>query len=218
MTTTTMKAPMTVRPAARRWLLYGIAGVLLVGAMALDTRVVVIGSTADQRLETFSPDAFASGQFPKIAEWVEAHAADATDLAHGLASDRDATVAKHGHPGSIGPELAVRFTGTFGEPQRGLYPVAVPGLPDGQRIRVQMGPAINGTDLRDVTGTIDFGQFRNQIEYQDAGAALNREMKRQVLAPLGAGPFTGRTLAVTGVFQMVNPNSWLVTPVEVKTP
>ncbi|MGT2466735.1 DUF2291 family protein [Mesorhizobium atlanticum] len=27
------------------------------------------------------------------------------------------------------------------------------------------GPAINGTDLRDATGDIVFGKFKNQIEY-----------------------------------------------------
>lgn len=215
MTTTAMK-PSTRRLPA--WMLPGAAGVLLLVAMALSTHVVVIGSSADQREEAFSPDAFAAGAFPKIAAWVDSHAADAADLARGLASDRDATVAKHGTPGSIGPELAVRFTGTLGEPQRGIYPVSVAGLPDGQRIRVQMGPAINGTDLRDVTGTIAFGQFRNQIDYQNAAAAINREMKKQVLAPLGTASLSGKTLTVTGVFQMINPTSWLVTPVAVKMP
>ena len=200
------------------WLPAGGAAVVLIAAMAASTHVVVIGSSADQRQEAFSPDAFAAGAFPKIASWVEGHAADATDLAHGLATDRDATIAAHGTQGSIGPELAVRFTATFGEPQRGIYPLSIPGLPDGLRVRVQMGPAINGTDLRDATGTIDFGQFRNQIDYQNVGAALNREMKKQVLAPLGSASLFGKTMIVTGVFQMINPSSWLVTPVSVRTP
>ena len=42
---------------------------------------------------------------------------------------------------------------------------------------MQTGPAINGTDLRDAPGEIKFGQFTNQIEYQNAGAALNNAMK-----------------------------------------
>ena len=59
--------------------------------------------------------------------------------------------------------------------------MAVEGL-DGIRVRVQTGPAINGTDVRDATGTVEFGQFKNQIEYQDAGSALNDQVKAQVLA------------------------------------
>ena len=34
-----------------------------------------------------------------------------------------------------------------------IFDRAVPGLPETLRIRVQTGPAINGTDLRDVTAT-----------------------------------------------------------------
>jgi predicted lipoprotein len=78
---------------------------------------------------------------------------------------------------------------------------------------VQTGPAINGTDLRDATGTITFEQFTNQIDYQNAGSALNKEMKAQVLSKIDNGNLTGKTLSVVGVFQLINPNSWLVTPV-----
>ena len=50
------------------------------------------------------------------------------------------------------------------------------------KIRVQTGPAINGTDLRDATGEVKFGDFKNQIEYQNAGSAINNAMKEAVLA------------------------------------
>ena len=50
------------------------------------------------------------------------------------------------------------------------------------KIRMQTGPAINGTDLRDATGEINFGDFKNQIEYQNAGAGINNAMKKAVLA------------------------------------
>ncbi|CAG0909665.1 unnamed protein product, partial [Cyprideis torosa] len=54
-------------------------------------------------------------------------------------------------------------------------------MPEDIRIRVQTGPAINGTDLRDIPGDIDFSNFKNQIEYQDAGSALNRAMSTAIL-------------------------------------
>ncbi|MCY1247832.1 hypothetical protein D9M72_611990 [compost metagenome] len=80
-------------------------------------------------------------------------------------------------------------------------------------IRVQTGPAVNGTDLRDATGTIEFGQFKNQIEFQNAGSALNNEMKKQVLEGVDVNNLVGKTVSVTGVFKLVNPKNWLVTPV-----
>ncbi len=67
--------------------------------------------------------------------------------------------------------------------------------------------------LRDATGEIEFGQFTNQIEYQDAGSAINNAMKQEVLAPIDTGDLTGKTVTVTGVFKLINPNNWLVTPV-----
>ena len=78
---------------------------------------------------------------------------------------------------------------------------------------MQTGPAINGTELRDAPGTIEFGQFTNQIEYQNAGAALNDEMKKQVLAGVNTANLNGKTITVTGAFRLINPKSWLVTPV-----
>ena len=71
-----------------------------------------------------------------------------------------------------------------------------------------------GTDLRDGTGTISFGQFTNQIEYQNAGSALNKEMKKQVLSKVDTANLTGKTISVVGVFQLTDPSNWLVTPVK----
>src|SRR5699024_1309257 len=78
------------------------------------------------------------------------------------------------------PVYSVTLTGTFGEGKSGIYDIDVNGVSD-LRIRVQTGPAINGTDLRDATGTMAFGDFSTQIEYQNAASALNAEMKAQVL-------------------------------------
>jgi predicted lipoprotein len=41
-------------------------------------------------------------------------------------------------------------------------------------------------------------------------------MKAQVLADLDTSDLTGKTVAVTGVFTLINPKSWLVTPVRLE--
>ena len=78
--------------------------------------------------------------------------------------------------------------------------------------------AIIGTDLRDATGTITFGQFRNQIEYQNAGAALNKTMKQDVLSKVDTSKLSGKTVSVVGVFQLTDPANWQVTPVKLEAP
>lgn len=190
----------------------GIAVVLL-GAMALDTRVVTIGSEAGPVDDGFSAARFGPEQFPLVRASVEERAVAAGELAAAIAEDQAAAGERYGVAAGIGPVIPVSFSGVVGEGQAGIYPVDVEGVPDELTIRVQTGPAINGTDLRDATGTIEFGQFTNQIEYQNAGAAINDEMKAQALADIDTGELTGKTIAVTGVFKLINPHNWLVTPV-----
>jgi len=201
------------RKKVRAAVMLGLPAVMLVAAMVLDTKVVAIGSNENVGATVFSPDNFGETEFPKLQKSIEDKSVDAVTLVTALQENRDAAVAKYGVPGSIGPAISVKFSGVVGQGRSGIYFVSVPGLPDDVRIRVQTGPAINGTDIRDATGTISFGQFKNQIEYQDAGAALNREMKKTVLSKLDTSTLTGKTISVVGVFQLVNPKSWLVAPV-----
>lgn len=195
-----------------RWI--GIAAaVVLVGAMALDTAVVQIGSQEDVRVQKFSPEAFGVEQFPLIKADVEARAVDALTLAEAIAADKKAAGEKYGVATSVGPVIPVSFTGVVGERKSNYNVVSVEGLASDISVRVQTGPALNGTDLRDATGKIEFGQFTNQIEYQDAGSAINNEVKKTVLAGLDPAALTGKTVSVVGVFRLVNPKSWIVIPV-----
>jgi predicted lipoprotein len=199
----------------RKIALLAAAAILLV-AMALDTKVVPIGSSLDMRAIAFSPEAYGRKEFPRIQSGIEQAAVDANVLAGAIAQDADEAAEKYGTPGGIGPIFPVRFSGVVGKGDSGIFNVAVDDLPEGLGIRVQTGPAINGTEVRDATGTISFGQFTNQIEYQDAGAALNNEIKRLILADLSRDELPGKTIEVVGVFQLINPANWLVTPVRLK--
>ncbi|WP_428376528.1 DUF2291 family protein [Lichenicoccus sp.] len=189
------------------------AAVVLLAAMALDTKVVRIGSAADVAPGTFSPAAYGHTEFPKVQAAVESRAVDAATLADAIAKDQAAAEKQYGVAADAGPEFSVRFKGRAGSQDSGVYDIAVPGVPDSVHVTVQTGPAIVGTDLRDATGTITFGQFSNQIEYQNAGSALNKEMKKQVVAKIDAAHLTGKTLSVVGVFQLTDPGTWVVTPV-----
>ncbi|MHA7875412.1 DUF2291 family protein [Roseivivax sp.] len=206
------------RPGAARLslktLLGGAALVAILAAMALDTKVVVIGSEEDVQDEVFDPASYGQAQFPRIRDSILERAVPAPELAAAVAEDSTAAGQEFGVGEGFGPVVPVTFTGVAGEAKSGIYTVDVEGLPEGMGIRVQTGPAINGTELRDATGDIEFGQFTNQIEYQDAGAAINNAMKEEVLAGVDTANLTGKTITVTGAFKLINPKNWLVTPVE----
>lgn len=199
--------------ATRRKAVVALAGVVLLGAIAFDTKVVTIGGDEDLRQQAFNPDRFGQEEFPRIRDYVIEKAPEAAQLAEELAADKNAAVAAYGTMAGAFPVIPVTFTGTAGEGKSGIFTVAVDGLPEGTGIRVQTGPAINGTELRDITGDIEFGAFKNQIEYQNAGAGINRAMAAEVLSDLDRDALTGKTVTVTGAFTMINPKNWLVTPV-----
>lgn len=192
-----------------------IAGLVLVAglaAIALDTTVVEIGSDGDTREQAFDPDRFGQEEFPRIRDFVVERAPGAVALAQQLDADRSGAVDAYGTMAGAFPVMTVSVTGEVGEGSSGVFNVDVDGLSE-VIVRVQTGPAINGTELRDVVGDIEFGDFTNQIEYQDAGSGINRAMAAEVLDGLDRDALPGSTISVTGAFTLINPSNWLVTPV-----
>lgn len=211
-TTPTPKAP----AASRRGVMIAAAlGLAVLAAMALDTTIVHIGSDADVRQQAFSPDSFGDKEFPRVQTAVLEKAVDALTLGPAVLADKAAAAKQYGTASTTGAIMSVKLTGVAGEVKSGVYTLAVEGLPPDIKVRVQTGPAINGTDLRDAPGDIAFGQFKNQIEYQDAGSALNCAMKKAVLDGIDTANLTGKTLEITGAFRLVNPKNWMITPVQV---
>jgi predicted lipoprotein len=210
-------APAPKAPAAPKHVLMLAAalGVCVVGAIALDTTVIRIGAENDVRQQAFAPDAYGDAEFPRIQAVVEEKAVDGVTIAPEVLADKAAAGQKYGTPSSTGAIMLVRVTGVVGEGKSGVYTLAIDGMPPEIRVRVQTGPAINGTDLRDSPGDIEFGSFKNQIEYQDVGSGINRAMKKVVLDSIDVASLPGKTIEVAGAFRLVNPKNWMITPVRI---
>jgi len=200
-------------PATRRLIWIGVA-ILVVAFIVLGTRVISNADPLAQRDAKFDPATFGAETFPTVQEGVADRAVDAKTLADAIAADPAAAAEKYAVQSSGGPVYSVTAKGVVGEGQSGIYALTVDGLPADLVVRVQTGPAINGTELRDATGKIKFGEFTNQIEYQNAAAALNEELKKAVLADIDTSALTGKTVEVTGAFTLINPKAWLITPVK----
>ncbi|GAA1485637.1 DUF2291 family protein [Brachybacterium fresconis] len=222
MSTATAAAPQTPQRARApkkhlgRWTAVALTVIGLL-VVVLGTKVVPEG--AEEQLagpQAFDKATFGAEQFPTVQQEITDRAVPAPELAEAIAADPEAAAEEHGVESAGQTVYSTTFTGTVGEGQSGIYDVAIDGMPENVTVRIQTGPAINGTELRDATGNYDFGQFTNQIEYQDAGAALNEEMKKQVLDPIDPAELSGKTVTVTGAFTAINPEGWLVTPVSVE--
>lgn len=197
--------------------LIGIAAAVVVLAfLVLGTRVVSSDDPLAQAQVAFDPATFGAEKFDTVKEGVEDRAVDSVELANAIAADPAAAADEYAVQSSGGPVFSTTFTGVVGEGASGIYNIAVDGMPADLTLRVQFGPAINGTELRDATGEISFGEFTNQIDYQNAAAALNTQMKAEVLDGIDAEQLPGSTATITGAFTLINPEAWLVTPVSVE--
>ena len=190
--------------------------VAAIAFVAIGTRVVPYGAELPGAEEGFNAETYGAENFPAVQEAVVERAADAETLAAAIADDQEAAVGEYAVESSGGPVFSVTVTGTFGEASSGIYDLQVEGLGDDLTVRVQTGPAINGTELRDASGEITFGEFTNQIDYQNAAAALNNEMKVAVLEGIDTENLEGKTATITGAFTLINPQAWLLTPVELE--
>lgn len=198
----------------RKWIVSGAAiAVVLIAGMALDTKVIVNGSSDDLRQQVFSPDKYAQKEYPAIRNFVLNKAVDAETLMTDLQANKKNATQKYGVKSSIGVIIPVKLDAIVESGRSGIYTLKVENTPDKQTIRVQVGPAINGTALRDATGKISFEQFTNQIQYQNVGAAINQVMKADTLDNIDQNTVVGKHVSIVGVFRLINPKNWLITPV-----
>lgn len=198
----------------RRNLTVAISVFIVCGAMALDTKIIINGSENDIRVQAFSADGYAEQLYPEIRSFIIDNAVELNTLVAAIKENKNSAMTRYGVAGGIAPVIPIKFTATIDEGKSGIFKLSGEQIPEEIKVRIQTGPAINGTVLRDATGRIKFGQFKNQMEYQDVGAALNRVMKAQILDNLNRDSLTGKQVAVTGVFQLMSMKSWMITPVK----
>ncbi len=204
-----------------RWLLTAIpVAALLVGAAFSVTALSPSEASKSGSLDTFDATSFASKAFaPVIVPYVKSHAVSLDTLVTELVANKTATETKYGHDSGKGSQFAfpVTTTATAGDVSNGLLALTVAGLPTGYTAYLQVGPAITGSALRDVTGKYPFGAFANQIDYLNASLALNAEAKTQVLASLQPEAIKGKSLIIYGAFlESINPGLVSIVPTSVE--
>jgi predicted lipoprotein len=208
--------------APRRRLFVRLAGalvalVVLIAAIA-STKVLSVGEAAEaSQAGAFEPADYAAEHFDEdIVPVITDEAADLSTLLSDLAGGADEADFGHSAGTSSAYSFPVTFTGVAGTPNGSILPVTVEGVAEGTVVQVQIGPAINGTAIRDATGTVDFNDFTNQLEFQEVATELNTLVKEQVLADVDPATIAGQTITVTGAFTRVNPSLVSVVPISLE--
>jgi predicted lipoprotein len=177
--------------------------VLLAAAIAGTTKVVDADSASANGKASFNAADYAAQKYDaEVVPAIEHNAVAISTLLGEIVKDPKAAGEKYGHHDGITSPYAYAASGSgvAGQVNGTLLPVDVAGLPDGVKLVVQIGPAINGTALRDATGLITFDKFLNQIEYANASSELNNQVKKKVLSNVDAAALTGKKIRFVGAF------------------
>ena len=210
---------LTAMPNKLTWLaLAATAGIGLTACKILPTPSAQGGDNTP----AFNPDKkveeiWASKVIPylqqKAGPFAEVHALAKTDPA--------AAGAKYGNPKKQANSpwtFAVRVEGKIiaanTQSRAATIDVDVDG--DGKAdARVQIGPAMRGTALRDSLDFVQFNDFTNQIDFAQFGKAFNAYADKTVLSKLPRDGLDGRTAKVLGAYTIEGGQDMpLVTPAE----
>ena len=201
----------------------GAVAVGLLAAIAATTTTVSASDPAAAAAaggSTFDAVEYAEERYDaEVVPAVQENAIEITELLPQVVDDPEAAGEQYGHRAGASSPYAYPTSGegVAGAVDGTLLPLTIEGLPDDVQVFLQIGPAINGTALRDATGLVDFNDFLNQIEYANAATELNNKVKSEVLADFDAAAAEGQTVRFVGAFAYgSNPSVIQVTPVELE--
>lgn len=200
----------------RPWMIAVLAALTVVVLAALSTKVVSTDEADAAAGEGFDPATYAAEHFDEISAQVDTDAVPLSDLLDALAAGADE--ADYGNTSGASSAFAfpVTFDAVAGALTAPVLPLSVEGVDPAVAVQLQVGPALNGTALRDVTGTISFNEFTNQLEYQEVATQLNDLVRERVLVDFDAAAAEGKTIRITGAFLRVNPALVSVVPLSVE--
>ncbi|PRD44920.1 hypothetical protein C5748_04210 [Phyllobacterium phragmitis] len=172
----------------------------------------------------FNADEFIAKAWPeKIEPYFRDNAHDFTEVRALIATDPEAAGKKYGHsenPVQTPWSFAVRLEGQIVDANTKSRAAFVSVDTDGDTkadAKIQLGPVIKGTSLRDVLPFIPFSAFKNQIEYANVGRALNKYVYENNLSKLPRDDLVGQHVSATGAFTLpAQGQEILVTPAEIK--
>jgi len=213
-----MSTSQSRRTAIRPWMVGVVVALVVIVVAGFNVKVVSLDEVAaENAAREFDPVAFADENFEKtIVPDIQKNAIDLATLLADLEGGADEAEFGNTSGASSAYAFPVTFTAVAGELKAPILPVTVEGVDSDITVQIQVGPAVSGTALRDVTGTVDFNDFSNQLEYQNAAGELNNRVKDGVLADFDAAAAEGKTITVTGAYLRVNPALVSVVPISIE--
>jgi predicted lipoprotein len=207
-------------PKTLSWLILAAATALvLAGCKILPTPPKGEGGGG---ASAFDPDKMAAGMWaPKVIPYLEQRAGPFAEVSALAKSDPAAAGAKYGNPKkqanspwTYAVTLEGRIVAANTQSRNGTIDIDLDGDAKAD-VRVQIGPAIQGTAIRDTLDFVNFNDFTNQIDFAQFGKALNKHADQTVLSKLPREQLEGRTAKALGAYAIgASPGLPVVTPVK----
>ena len=149
---------------------------------------------------------------PKVVPYLDGKAGAFAEVRALMRQDLDAAGARFGHraQGEGTPwSIVIRAEGRIVEANTQSRAATVDVDSDGDGLadlKVQIGPVIRGTALRDSLDFVSFNDFRNQIDFASFGKALNKHAYETALSAVPREDLVGRDVALAGVFSLADPD------------
>jgi predicted lipoprotein len=191
--------------------------VILVGAMAANTKFLNPTQASGYNPKAFSAADYAAAAFPKISATITGKAIDLTVLAPAAEKDVTSTGAQYGIDLGAGSfAFSVKTTGTVTHVDSDFMTVKVPGMPTQDVVYVPLGLALSGNPIRDAPGTIKFGDFADQTDYQSVANAFMLIIKASIIKKLNAPALVGKKISIVGAWTSGGQaNTYIIQPVSI---
>jgi len=185
----------------RRFVLGGGTAILVLLFVFVNTTFLSDAEVAADAPKEFSLTDFAAKSLPLIAADIQAKAIDMAIVAEAADKDIVAAGAEFGRDlGNKSFVFAVKTTAKVKSVDENFIILDVPGASAQDTFNIPVGLALSGNPLRDVTGTITFGDFYDQTQYQDAANALKDLVRSSIIDKLDLKNITGKTLEIYGAW------------------
>ena len=198
----------------------GVVAVLAVVALLFGFTVVSTEEEASLSVE-FDPVAFVAESWDDVQRVIVDEAVPLADVLNRITPDADGKATTESLT-PIAEELGrittgnahvyrVSATGTVTdldtETSKGTLGMTVDGYEGPISVRVYVGSRIpsDESSIRDATGFIEFGDFREQTEYGKVGAEINKKVVENLEA-IDLESLLGQTVSVTGAFTLRTQN------------
>ena len=234
MTRSTFALPRPMIGATRRArITAGVAGAVVVALILLavfhppwviESKGKAGSGSAVAGSANLDPDKYvASIWSSKVLPTVQKEAVDLPTLLADLKRDPAATAKRFGHYAIEGgpPSFLVKGSGHVVSVDTASL-VSTAGIAFGSGTKpdalIQIGPILNGTDIRDALPFINFNQFVNQVQYGEVAVSINAQVTNTVLTKLDTAKLKGKHLAFTGAYTAPDPNAPSASPLPTVTP